>query len=184
MDARAYEGNFLFSLGPNNEAGGSRTTTWALTILIVFVVSGIWHGAGWNWVVWGGLQGILMSIERMLGLSEGRPKSVAVILVRWAITFHLVCLSWVFFRAADIGQASEIIARIATMASGEEYALLQPVAILGLLLCSETLRFRKRFVSFIGRRPAMAFWLAAAAFVLFSLMFRGARSPEFIYFQF
>jgi hypothetical protein len=126
----------------------------------------------------------MMSIERMLGLSEGRPKSAVVIVIRWTITFHLVCLSWIFFRAADIGQASEIIKRIGTMADGEGYALLQPVAILALLLCSETLRFRKRFVTFIGRSPMIAFWLAVVAFVLFSLMFRGARSPEFIYFQF
>lgn len=166
--------------------GGSRyrPTRTQANLMITMILGGLWHGAGWNWVVWGGLQGVLMSIERMLGLSEGRPKSVAVIVVRWAITFHLVCLSWVFFRAADLGQASEILTRIATVAPGEGYALLHPVAILVLLLCSETLRFRKRFVTFIGRRPAMAFWLAAAAFVLFSLMFRGERSPEFIYFQF
>ena len=152
--------------------------------MITMLLGGLWHGAGWNWVVWGGLQGVLMSIERMLRLSEGRPKSIVVTLVRWTITFHLVCLSWIFFRATDLDQASEIITRIATMQTGEGFSLLHPVAILGLLLCSELLRFRKRFVTFIGRRPAMALWLSIAAFALFALMFRGARSPEFIYFQF
>ncbi|MGV6815531.1 MAG: MBOAT family O-acyltransferase [Phycisphaerales bacterium] len=166
--------------------GGSKKgpTRTQLNLMITMLLGGLWHGAGWNWVVWGGLQGIMMVVERAIGLSESRPKHRLTILVRWCITFNLVCLSWVFFRAANVSDAWEVLTRIASGAEGYSFQIWQPIAILGLLLIVEIYRIRKGFVKLLQHHAGIAFWLAILAFVFFALAFRGAQSPEFIYFQF
>jgi len=72
-----------------------------LNILIVFLISGIWHGAGWTFIVWGLLHGLAQITERLLGKAPQRlPKAL-----RWALTFLFVNLAWVFFRAPDLSSA-------------------------------------------------------------------------------
>ena len=166
--------------------GGSKKgpTRTQINLMLTMLIGGLWHGAGWNWVVWGGLQGLMMIIERALGLSETRPKKLVVIVIRWMITFNLVCLSWVFFRAANFDQAIEILTRIGTGADGNLFVFWKPIIALALLLCVEMLGIRRRFVSLIQRSPRLSMWLTMFALVFFLLVFRGAQSPEFIYFQF
>jgi len=166
--------------------GGSRhgSVRTQVNLMITMLLGGLWHGAGWNWVVWGGLQGGLMSVERAIGLPETRPTTWGATAVRWFMTFHLVCLSWVFFRAADVTQAGEVIERVMTLAPGHTFFTWQPVAVIALLIAAESWDLRKRFVSRLRHSPSIAFWLAVAATLFFALTFRGATSPEFIYFQF
>ena len=86
--------------------GGSRkgAVRAYLNIFIVFLVSGFWHGAGWTFIVWGGLHGLAQIAERMWG--KGRmaiPKAV-----QWVLTFLFVNLAWVFFRAPSMAAAGEL----------------------------------------------------------------------------
>ena len=166
--------------------GGSKRgpTHTQINLMITMLLGGLWHGAGWNWVVWGGLQGGMMIVERVLGLSETTPKRIAAKIGRWFITFHLVCLSWVFFRAQDVGQAWEVLVRIGTWADGTSYDVVTPIVIVPLLVIVELLRIRKRFVYLLQHTPRVALWVAVFAFIFFALTFRGSSSPEFIYFQF
>lgn len=86
-----------FPLG-GSRRGSARTY---LNILLVFVISGFWHGAGWTFLLWGTLHGLAQVTERVWG--EGRnhlPKCL-----RWAVTFVFVNVAWVFFRAPDIASA-------------------------------------------------------------------------------
>jgi D-alanyl-lipoteichoic acid acyltransferase DltB (MBOAT superfamily) len=95
--------------------GGNRVSIprWYLNLMIVFLVSGLWHGAAWTFVVWGGLHGLYVvgdvatkslrgKLAQRLGLDR-RPITQAV-LSRF-ITFNLVCLAWVFFRANSMADA-------------------------------------------------------------------------------
>ena len=125
-----------------------------------------------------------MIVERIIGLSETPPRALIAKLVRWFITFHLVCLSWVFFRATDIGHAWEVLTRIATNAPGEAFGVWEPIALVLVLVFVELGRVRKRFVYLLQHHAFISLCIAIAAFILFVLMFRGASSPEFIYFQF
>ena len=87
--------------------GGSRKGTGrtCLNILIVFLVSGLWHGAGWTFLIWGGLHGLGQIVERVWGKSrEKLPK-----LLRWAVTFAFVNAAWVFFRAPGVSQALTLL---------------------------------------------------------------------------
>jgi len=166
--------------------GGSKRgpTHTQVNLMITMLLGGLWHGAGWNWVVWGGLQGTFMIVERIIGLSETPPRALIAKLIRWFITFHLVCLSWVFFRATDIGHAWEVLTRIATNAPGEAFDVWEPIALVLVLVLVELGRVRKRFVYLLQHHAFISLCVAIAAFILFALMFRGASSPEFIYFQF
>ena len=95
--------------------GGSRRGKFRnyLNILITFLVSGLWHGANWTFVVWGGLHGIFQIAEKMLGMNKkfhsGLLKAFRIIL-----TFMLATFAWIFFRQPTFAEAWNQIYRIFT----------------------------------------------------------------------
>ncbi|MCH5339023.1 MAG: MBOAT family protein [Acetatifactor sp.] len=96
--------------------GGNRkgTVRTCVNVMIVFLLSGLWHGASWNFVFWGGCHGLLMVIERLLkNKLERIPK-----IIRGCFTFLFVNVMWVFFRAANFGQAFEILGKVFTGGKG------------------------------------------------------------------
>ena len=96
--------------------GGNRkgTVRTCVNVMIVFLLSGLWHGASWNFVFWGGCHGLLMVIERLLKNKLDRiPK-----IIRGCFTFLFVNVMWVFFRAANFGQAFEILGKVFTGGKG------------------------------------------------------------------
>ena len=87
--------------------GGSKrgTARTCLNIMLVFLVSGIWHGTGWTFVVWGLLHGLAQVDERLWGTRlERLPKAL-----RWALTMFFVNFAWVFFRAPDMTSAMTLL---------------------------------------------------------------------------
>ena len=88
--------------------------------MAVFVVSGLWHGANWTFVVWGGAQRRSTSSSRICGGggSEPRPapRAGARAIVQAVVTFHLILVSWVFFRARAADDALTILSRVAASA--------------------------------------------------------------------
>ncbi len=173
--------DYLYIPLGGSRRGPSRTQA---NLMITMLLGGLWHGAGWNWVVWGGLQGALMSLERVLSISEEPPSERYRFAIRWFITFHLVCFSWIFFRSANVDQAFEVIQRIATFSPGLTFSIWQPVFIIALLIAVEINSGRDRFMSFFQRSPKATFWLVLLASTVFVMAFRGVSNPEFIYFQF
>ena len=90
-----------FPLG-GSRRGRGRTY---LNMMAVYLVSGLWHGAGWTFLIWGGLHGLGRIAERIWGdRREKLPK-----LLRWALTFAFVNAAWVFFRAPDLPQALALL---------------------------------------------------------------------------
>ena len=86
--------------------GGNRKglTRTCINLLLTFLVSGFWHGASWTFILWGGLHGVFMVIERLLGKRrEVIPKAIRIF-----ATFMIVNALWVLFRAENIGQTMEI----------------------------------------------------------------------------
>ena len=90
--------------------GGSRrgTVRTYINIIIVFLVSGLWHGANWTFIFWGFLHGIGNALTRMF---RKQWESMHVVL-QWAFTFLFVNITWIFFRADSISQAFTFIKRI------------------------------------------------------------------------
>lgn len=90
-----------FPLGGSRKGAGR--TYW--NILVIFLISGFWHGAGWTFLVWGALHGLGQVAERAWGSGRDRlPRAL-----RWALTFLFVNLAWVFFRAPDLAAAGELL---------------------------------------------------------------------------
>lgn len=96
--------------------GGSRCskarTYW--NIFVTFLVSGIWHGANWTFIVWGCMHGVIQIIEKALGWQKYEGNNWAIKLVRICITFLLVNIAWIFFRMPDIASAGVVVGKIFT----------------------------------------------------------------------
>lgn len=120
--------------------GGSRCRKWRhlLNLFIVFLVSGLWHGAAWTFVIWGAIHGVYQIIGNLtapcrdklvckLGFSKTSP---AVVWVRRAIVFVLVCFSWLFFRANSMSDAVVLLKSL--FISGWDVTLGDNLALMGL----------------------------------------------------
>lgn len=96
--------------------GGNRkgTVRTCVNVMIIFLLSGLWHGASWNFVFWGGCHGLLMVMAR---LSQNKLEKVPK-LIRGGFTFLFINVMWVFFRAADFGQAFELLGKVFTGGMG------------------------------------------------------------------
>lgn len=98
--------------------GGSRKSAMRtyLNVMIVMLLGGLWHGAAWNFMVWGGLHGLLLSLERFLGKKSIYARIPSV--VKIAMTFILVLFTWVVFRADNLSAAVEYWGRMLYLADG------------------------------------------------------------------
>ena len=90
--------------------GGNRkgTAVTCRNIMIIFLLSGIWHGAGWGFLIWGALHGGAMVLQRLCRGKFTLPRWLG-----WIVTFVFVNLAWVFFRADSLGQAFALIGDLA-----------------------------------------------------------------------
>jgi len=87
----------------------------AAALVITFLVSGIWHGAAWTFIIWGALHGLGLAATFSLERSAFYRKRVPTLL-KQAVTFCFVSFTWIFFRADSLGHALLIIRRIFTAA--------------------------------------------------------------------
>lgn len=91
-------------IGLGGSRGGLKKT--CRNVLLVFLLSGIWHGAGWTFLIWGALHGAVMVLERVRREKGAKPLPRPL---GWALTFLFVNVAWVFFRAASFGQAFALL---------------------------------------------------------------------------
>ncbi|MGN1008738.1 MAG: MBOAT family O-acyltransferase, partial [Butyricicoccus sp.] len=91
--------------------GGSRRglARTCLNTFIIFLVSGLWHGAAWTFILWGALHGIAMVIGRLRKARGGRPMPL---FPAWLLTFAFVNVCWVFFRAPSIAAGGQLLSRL------------------------------------------------------------------------
>jgi D-alanyl-lipoteichoic acid acyltransferase DltB (MBOAT superfamily) len=152
-------------------------------LMLTMLLGGLWHGASWNFVVWGGYHGALLAIERLV---RGRREPAGLVRVPLTVlTFALVSIGWVFFRAASLGQAafttSQLFSRFAgeTLWNGWQMGL--AIAALALGLAEEY----GGAIAGVAKAPA---WVRAAVAVLVLLAIELFTASEtavpFVYFQF
>ena len=178
--------------------GGNRVTgalAWARNIIIVFVVSGLWHGANWTFMIWGALHGIYFLIARgfaSIGIwDRSRLGETPRRVLQTLLTFHAVVFAWVFFRANSVSDALEIIAKPVTKPFGSLYlgpsALETAVSIclVGMLIAIQFGQFTHR-LPFYNSPTQWSWRLRWTAYVsiLIAIAALGKTSSDFIYFQF
>lgn len=95
--------------------GGNRGGKWMIyrNLMLTMLLGGLWHGAGWTFLVWGGLHGAILCLYRLAGKRFRLPGNVGRV-VATVLFFHLVCLTWLFFRADTFGQAWGMLGAIFT----------------------------------------------------------------------
>ena len=172
--------DYLYIPLGGNRQGQIRTY---VNLMITMLLGGLWHGAGWTWVMWGGLQGFMLSVERAMKW-ERAPKTLFWRAFRWLITFHLVCLSWIFFRANNFQDAVTIIQRIGELANSSIPLDFRPIAVLGFILSVERLNLKQSWITWMQGEPRITKWVAVASVIALCCTFAGASNPEFVYFQF
>lgn len=179
--------------------GGSRVARWRanLNLMVVFLVSGLWHGANWTFVVWGGLNGLYQVAE---GLIAGRRTRVddarrpfVPQLLGGILTFHLVLVSWVFFRAASLGDAVAVFTRIWSGGGALPRLLLTrlqdpliqlSLALVMLLLVVEAFDELRSVWIRLARRPVYLRWAAYYALLLLLVVLGQWNFAQFVYMQF
>jgi D-alanyl-lipoteichoic acid acyltransferase DltB (MBOAT superfamily) len=82
-------------------------------LLLVMLLGGLWHGAAWTFVAWGGIHGAGLAVERFVRDRRGEraPSPVRAWIGR-IVTFHVVCVAWIFFRADSFGRAADLIRQL------------------------------------------------------------------------
>jgi D-alanyl-lipoteichoic acid acyltransferase DltB (MBOAT superfamily) len=167
--------------------GGSRHGEWMTyrNLTITMLLGGLWHGASWNFLIWGGYQGLLLSIERPFRKGRVDPGWNLLSVPRVVLTFGLATIGWVFFRAADLRQSALVISQMFSGTAG--HLLLQPwhlelaLLSLGIAIAEEMTEWSEKLIA--APVPVFAFSLAM---MLFCTEIFGAidSSIPFIYFQF
>jgi D-alanyl-lipoteichoic acid acyltransferase DltB (MBOAT superfamily) len=76
-------------------------------VMLTMLLGGLWHGASWTFLLWGGIHGAGLSVERWVRERFGGFHVPAW--VAWLVTFHVVCVAWVFFRAPDLATAFDVL---------------------------------------------------------------------------
>jgi D-alanyl-lipoteichoic acid acyltransferase DltB (MBOAT superfamily) len=150
-------------------------------LMITMVLGGLWHGAAWTFVAWGAFQGIGLVTEHALG---GRIKWPGWL--RWLVTFHLIVLGWVLFRAPSLGDAWTFLKRLGSIGPPTLWTapvVAAVVAVIGLQLLPE--RRTELFQARLGRlRPAILGVALAALIILVAATVPSQGVPPFIYFRF
>ena len=168
--------DYLFSPMGGTLGGVARACR---NLVVTMLVGGLWHGASWTFVLWGGYHGVLLSGTLLLRNRLGRiPRAVKV-----PVTFLLVTLGWVLFRSSDLPMAGRWCASLlggAFRASGPELP-----ALAGAVLVAGLLAHLGPTSSDLPEspRPALVLGLAATLVLSVTVVLSGRPSP-FLYFQF
>lgn len=179
--------------------GGNRVPygRWLLNVLVVFSVSGLWHGANWTFIIWGALHAgyyLLESVGTKTGASGLFASVLPAQLYRVlgiGVTFCLVLVAWVFFRSASVDEAFFILDKMVLnwqapiYAGPSQFTTLLSIGLIGVLLAVEYLQEKGYAMSHDGatRLPAIVRW-PGYAMLLASITVLGLSSEAFIYFQF
>ena len=178
--------DYLYVPLGGNRRGNLRTYA---NLMITMLLGGLWHGANWTFVVWGGLHGLYLAVERMLRARFGGLKfGVAALFGLALVTWFFVNIAWVFFRAPTFEIAFSIL-RAMFGASVEPVAVLPAIRVLttivivGGLFMTHWLMRDRTVGGVMARLPA---WLVAIGLgtMLLAVILEQGTGDAFIYFQF
>ena len=172
--------------------GGNRVAQarWIINIIIVFVISGLWHGASWAFIIWGALHGLIYLIERFANRAfniDTKSDHVFFNLFRIVKTFLVVSIIWIFFRAENMQKVKLIFNSLLHNNAASFQSLNIDYKVWGLLLFFiffDVLLFNTRIDAWASKKPIYVRW-GVYALLLFGLMaMGGVDNVPFIYFQF
>lgn len=185
-----------------NKLGLSRLVA---NLFFVFLLSGLWHGASWTFVIWGGIHGFYLAFaliikriftyrENISDVPKGRSSRFSapfysIVKVVW--TFHLVCFAWIFFRANSVSDAFEIVSKIFSFKANaanvfciDIYTGVAYIFVSLAMLMIEYAYFSPVFSGYFARSKRYQRWTIYISSVMALVYFGQFSSRNFIYFQF
>ena len=179
--------------------GGNRVSVprWYFNLFIVFLISGLWHGANWTYIIWGSLNGFYLVFaiitqkfrNKINGITGLKDLPVLYQISQILITFFLACFAWIFFRANNVSDAFVIIKKISTFGGSifMENPSMMIYSLFGIFLLL-MVEFKKEYYkgefSFFNHRSWIVRNLSYASLIIIILLFGVFDGGQFIYFQF
>ena len=166
-----------------NRRGAVRTY---INLLSTMLLGGLWHGANWTFVAWGGMQGAALAVERMFKDTVLFSPGVAGRWIRRVVVFHFVCLSWIFFRAPTFSSAAKMLAGIRVFHWERVYgtaALFLAMCVVPLLLVD--LELERANAEYLFEHHGYSLRVGMGlVFIAVITLFAANSQSAFIYFQF
>ena len=172
--------------------GGSKVTIprWYLNLFIVFLISGLWHGANWTFVIWGALH----VFYQIAGLERKRifksfklniSNKLFGKLSRVVFTFALVSFAWIFFRAANVSQAFQVISKIFSISFHDKLNVnLNSNEIIFSFILIALLSLKEKYLMIIPTKNNFKFYTIFILLAFACYLFGVFNNKQFIYFQF
>lgn len=182
--------DYLYVPLGGNQGGPRRTCR---NLMLTMLLGGLWHGAEWKFVVWGGYHGLLLIVFRLLAksVSKGRygPTTLTARVARVTrifVMFHLTCLGWMIFRGQSVSQVTGMLQSLVGAWGSFSFDTALPLVIFGVpLLLAEGIEAMTGANDPQRSREGLRWSKCVGYGVLFYLFaFHGAASQSFIYFQF
>lgn len=172
--------------------GGNRCSKsrWILNTMIVFTISGLWHGAAYTFIIWGAMHGACMVIERLIygeKIKQISDKISVANIIRLIITFTIVNFAWIFFRINDIGDVMQIFKKIFTE-PGKPFldtnTLLMGFVAIAIAFIYDLVNEKHLNMHLLSSRFMGVRYLTAIMLIVYILAFGVLNGGSFIYFQF
>ena len=168
---------------------GGNTGDWRRykNLMITMLLGGLWHGAAWNFAIWGGIHGgLLVAEHRFLGEHWTESAKSWVKVLGTVITFQLVCLTWIFFRAVDLPHALSFIGGFSRVSAASTLATPFTLILISVLLAAQFLPTDRMAIleRYAIRMPPIAQGAVAGALMIAIFSIGPSGIAPFIYFQF
>jgi D-alanyl-lipoteichoic acid acyltransferase DltB (MBOAT superfamily) len=167
--------------------GGNRAGRWKTVrnLMVTMLLGGLWHGAAWHFVLWGGYHGVLLVASRPFEHFSGRFQGVAFGFVRWVLVFSLIVIGWVLFRATSLEQIAYFATHVGVATSKESGTRALDVLVFCTpLIAMHALQYLRDDLLAFVHMPWLLRSIAYAAMIVGMLIFAVREPMEFIYFQF
>ena len=160
-----------------------------LAVLITFGISGLWHGAGFTFLIWGFLHGLFLLLEagfnKLFNIKEKKKWTILTIL-NTLKTFIIVTALWIFFRCEDLTKTKQIFVSIAkNFTKKDTFSMDIKVWILLIFfILMDVFFFNNRYDSWVSKKPVYVRWFTYSLLIFAIMVMSGVENTPFIYFKF
>ena len=171
--------------------GGSKVNKFITyrNLILTMLIGGFWHGASWNFIIWGGLNGIFLSIEKMINFKK--PSNLIYKFTSLVYVYISISFTWIFFRSETFNQAKSIIKKIFTNFQIKNLYFFDPNIFISFLfsifimIFFEILIFRKyNFDTLYNKFGTLKIHIFSLFILILIFLFGNRFGTQFIYFQF
>lgn len=170
--------------------GGNRVKKWRwmCNIMIVFLLSGLWHGAAYTFIIWGAIHGIVQIVEKIFYGQNNKNVSISLLnYLKVIITFCIVSFAWIFFRLPTLPEAITVIKRIFTDVGSpfiNMHVMLFAAMSIVILIIKDVIDEFRPNIKFLSSNNKIVAFIACILLLLYIMQFGCLDSESFIYFQF